>query len=144
MPTSYLRRLEARVVGVKVSADSEQVPVIGADIEQKIPLDAAAITPWQLNHHKDFVYSSIDTSVHWPPMNQHANWRKLCDMIRGASTEVSFAVQRNRLFNGKILVIFGDEDRLVVEEEVSVDLLQMLGEPQYTDIRVVIGGHGFP
>lgn len=69
MPTGYLRRLKARVLGVKVSADSGEVS-----------LDAGAITRWQFDHHKGFVYSFIHTALHGPAMNQHANWKKLCTL----------------------------------------------------------------
>ncbi|KAL8639312.1 MAG: hypothetical protein Q9228_003644 [Teloschistes exilis] len=144
VPTGYLRKLVANIIGVRVSADSGEVPVIGVDVMKKAPLDAAAITQWQFDHHKGFVYSFIDTVVHGPLMNQHADWKKLCDIIRGPSIGAVPTGQPSRRFDSKILVIFGDEDGLVVKEEVSADLLQMLGDPKHVDIRVVTGGHGFP
>lgn len=144
MPTGYLRKLVARIVGVKVSADSGEVPFVGADVKKKVPLGAAAITEWQFGHHKGFIYSFIDTVVHGPLMNQHSDWKKLCDIIRGASAGAVPTDQRSGLFDSKLLVIFGDEDRLVFKEEVSADLLQMLGDLRHIDIRVVPGGHGFP
>ncbi|KAL8634650.1 MAG: hypothetical protein Q9228_007762 [Teloschistes exilis] len=144
VPTSYLRKLVAGILGIKVSADLWNTPIDGADIKKEVPLDAGAISQWQFEHHKGFVYSFIDTLVHGPLMNQHADWKKLCDIIRGSSVGASPMDQRSSLFESKILVIFGDKDGIVVGGEVSVDLLQMLGDPKHIDIGVVPGGHGFP
>ncbi|KAM0797722.1 Alpha/Beta hydrolase protein [Usnea florida] len=56
----------------------------------------------------------------------------------------SFISTHRKHFNKKLLVIFGDGDDVIRAGEVSADLLEIIGEPEYLEIKVVAGDHGFP
>ena len=77
-------------------------------------------------------------------MYQHSDWRKVCDIVSGKVQGAGPAGQPSQLHNNKLLVIFGDSDGIVVEQDVAADLSEMLGGPSHVDFKVVPGGHGFP
>lgn len=143
VPSGYLRRLVGNIVGVSLRPTPVE-DLTNRNVKNHTSLDMASITQWQFDYHKGFVYSFVDTVLHGPLMNQHSDWRRLCDIIKGSRSELAIRSQRNSPLNGKIVVIFGEDDNVVVGKEVSADLVQMLGDPKHIDIRLTPGGHGFP
>lgn len=90
------------------------------------------------------MYSLINTIKNGPLMYQHSDWKTVCDIIRGKGLGAASAGQSSKLFNGKLLVIMGDSDAVVVEKDLSADLSDMLGGSEHVDSKIVPGGHGFP
>ena len=153
VPYSYLRRLVGNLLGVSlwsVPLDSSRLgsgdqtdPKVSQATKsvEKGMIDASAIVQWQFDHHRGFVHSFINTIEYGPLMHQHSDWERICNVIKGEADQTS---SRSSLFNGKILVIFGDTDDIVVEKDVAADLLEMIGGPEHVTFRSVPGGHGFP
>ena len=110
---------------------------------QKGVLDIPAIVQWQFDYHHGFVHSFINTIKHGPLMHQHPDWKMGCNVIKGDTINTSPSTQSSRLFNSKILVVFGDSDGVVVEKQVSDDLLEMIGGSEHVEFKVVPGGHDF-
>lgn len=156
IPFSYLRKLVGRILGVSFnpgpnSRDSRSGPdrsgsegAQKAKVLEKLSMDMPAIVQWQFDNHKGFVLSFIDTIKHGPLMHQHQDWVKVCNIIRGTRALTSSTDHSTKLFNSKMLVIFGDADGVVLEKELSADLLEMIGGPEHVDFKVVPGSHGFP
>ncbi|KAL9598456.1 MAG: hypothetical protein Q9219_004492 [cf. Caloplaca sp. 3 TL-2023] len=143
IPSGYLRKLVAEILGAKQSeaVNTDSVP---KDITTIASLSSAAITQWQFDFHEGIVHSFIDTILHGPLMHQHSDWKKVCSIINGESPRSATRRPNGRLVNSKILVVFGDEDGVVVGKDVSADLTELLGGPEHLVVRYTSGGHGFP
>lgn len=142
-PFSYLRRL----VGNILEANQNSVPVADmatSEVKEEAELDIPAIVQWQFDYHKGFVHSFIDTIAHGPLMYQHSDWKKICNIVKGKDLGTGPANQPCKFFNSKLLVIMGDSDGVVVEKDLSADLLDIIGGPDHVEFKVVPGGHGFP
>jgi pimeloyl-ACP methyl ester carboxylesterase len=156
VPSKYLRRVVGNILGVNLSnsplghtnpVDQDQTgPEVSQDAKllRQGVLDISAIVQWQFDYHKGFVHSFINTIEHGPLTHQHADWEKACNVIKGDTIKSSASSRSSRLFNSRILVIFGDNDGVVVEKHVSDDLSEMIGGSEHVEFKVVPGGHGFP
>ncbi len=122
---AFERTEEARKMGVEV-------------------LDIAGIVQWQFDNHKGFVYSFVNTLQNVPIQNQHSDWKRVCSIIRDDAARTPPSSHSSKLFGSKILVILGDADNIVPADEFTADLLEMLGDGNHVEFRVVAGGHGFP
>lgn len=156
LPSSYLRNLVGKTLGLKAShspigcSDLRDQSQVGPEIAQaaqvmgKKVLDIPRIVQWQFDNHKGFIHSFISTHHYGPIKNQHSNWRRVCSVVKGDTSQTSSLSLSSKLFNSKVLVIFGETDSVVRAKEVSADLLEMIGNPEYVEFKVVAGGHGFP
>ena len=155
VPFNYVRRIVGKIVGVKLSPSSiDQTNLDGRDLAslevsqesqalEKGALDMPAIVQWQFDNHKGFLHSFINTIHFGPLMHQHSDWEEVCNIIKGDTAKIPPSSRSSKLFNSKILVIFGDSDGVIVEREVSDDLSEMIGGAEYVDFKVVPGSHGF-
>ena len=156
LPSSFLRNVVGKTIGLRIShstlgssdprGQSHKGPEIAeeAQVMGKKVLDIPGIVQWQYDNHKGFVHSFVSTHRYGPIQHQHSDWRRVCNIIKGGSSHVSPSIESSKDFNNKLLVIFGDGDDVIRAGEVSADLLEMIGEPEYLDIKVVAGDHGFP
>lgn len=156
VPYTYLRTLVGKLLGVDLSGRSSSLETRQTvdDPRLEIPkrlapvskdsLDVGAMVQWQFDYHKGFVHSFIDTILHGPLMNQQSDWHKAAAVIKGKDVATSMQKRSSKLYNSKILVIFGDADSIVAEKEVSEDIAQLLGSPDHVTFKTVPGGHGFP
>ncbi len=148
VPSWYLKRLVGKILGVDLAgapaglAEAEDNS-LGTSLNSKAP-NVPAIVQWQFDNHQGFVHSFINTIQHGPIMHQQSDWKKVCNIIKGESPGMQSSSQSCKIYNSKILGIFGDADAVVVRKHVSEDLEQMLGGPQHVDFKTVAGGHGFP
>ena len=156
LPSSFLRNLVGKTLGLRVShstvgsSDPRGQSHIGPEIAQeaqvmgKKVLDIPGIVQWQYDNHKGFVHSFISTHQYGPIQHQHSDWRRVCNIVKGDSSHLSPSSQSSKNFDNKLLVIFGDGDDVIRAEEVSADLLEMIGDPEHIEFTVVAGDHGFP
>ena len=122
---AFERTREAKMMGVEV-------------------LDIAGMVQWQFDNHKGFVYSFVNTLQNVPIQNQHSDWKRVCNVIRGDTACTPSSSHASKLFGSKILVILGDADNIVPADEFTADLLEMLGDGDHVEFKIVAGGHGFP
>lgn len=158
VPASYLRTLVGKIMGVDMKKTPHSETKAKAAVLEEADLhtprtpknsdtqtiDVPAAVQWQFDNHQGFVYSFIDSIAHGPLMHQQADWNKTCAIIKGDSSKVPKYIQSCKLFNSKILVIFGQSDGVVVGKEVSEDLSKMLDGSAHVEYKMVPGGHGFP
>ena len=156
LPSSFLRNLVGKTLGLRLShstlgsSNSRGQSHIGPEIAQEAQvmgtkvLDIPGIVQWQYDNHKGFVHSFVSTHQYGPIQNQHSDWRKVCNTVKCGSPHVSSSNQSSKKSKNKLLVIFGDGDDVIRGKEVSADLLEMIGDPEHLEFKVVAGDHGFP
>lgn len=156
LPSSYLRNLVGKILGLKVShspinckaidAQGEMEPEIAQEkqVMGRRVLDIPGIVQWQFDNHQGFIHSFISTHQYGPIKDQHSDWKKVCTVVKGDTAQTSPLSYSSKLFNSKMLVIFGEGDNVIRAEEVSADLLKMFGDSEHVEFKVVAGGHGFP
>jgi pimeloyl-ACP methyl ester carboxylesterase len=94
-------------------------------VEGRSDITIAAIVKWQLDHHRGFVSSFVNSIRNSSIVGREETWRKLGER------------------EGKVLVIGGRTDPVIVSEELRVDVLQVVGEENVV-WRVIDGAHEFP
>lgn len=127
VPTIYLRRLVATIIGVSSSIHRPKARVKSEPVTTD-NLDLPALWQWQFDKHEGFVDAFIDTTQNGPLQRQHEGWKKALDIISGHSTGSSSTNVPCRLYDTKFLVICGDSDGIVVADEVREDIMGMLPE----------------
>ena len=166
VPSWYLRRLVGKILGLNLvrGAQKEQLGDTGSGVrdtngsteaptvsdQKDTDLDIPAIVQWQFDHHQGFVHSFVDNIKHGPILDHRADYDKACAIITGKTSPASIASGSGAMplsqsiYNSKILVVFGDSDSVVVADQVSKDLEELLGGKDHVEFRTVPGGHGFP
>ena len=156
LPSSYLKNLVGKAIGLKVSHTpsgsielhdrSQKGPEMAQEalVMGKEVLDVPRIVQWQFENHKGFIHSFISTLQNGPIQHQHSDWKRVGNVIKGDTVQPWPSSHSSRLINSKLLVIFGETDSVVRAEEVSADLLELFGDPEYVQFKVVAGDHGFP
>ena len=156
LPSSYLKSLVGKTLGLKVShspigcSDLHDQSQMSREMSQeaqsmkKAVLDISAIAQWQFDNHEGFLHSFTNTLLYGPIQHQHSDWRRVCSVLKGDTAHTSPLSHSSKLFNSKILLIFGEADSIVRAEEVSADLLDIICDPEHIEFKVVPGGHGFP
>ena len=156
LPSSYLRTLVGKLLGVKVAGSSvghsglHDQSQIGAEMAQELKtvgsrvLDIPGILQWQFDNHRGLIHSFVSTIQYGPIQYQHSDWRRVCSIVKGDTARTPPSSHDCKLFNSKILVMFGDDDSIVFAEEVSTDLLHLMGDSEHVEFKAVAGGHGFP
>ena len=153
LPSWYLIILVEKLLGLKVSGsnvgqsalhDQSQIAATVAEPVETRVLDIPGILQWQFDNHRGLVHSFISTIQYGPIQYQHSDWRRICSIVKGDTARTPRSSHHCRLFNSRMLVIFGDADSIVPAEEVSADLLYIMGDPDHVEFKAVPGGHGFP
>lgn len=158
IPSRYLKRLVGNAVGAKLATTprnrtglNESILEQGESTASKESTSMAnptriapAVVQWQYENHQGFIHSFTNNIQHGPIMHQHADWNKICRIIKAEDSGLSGSCLSSRLYDSRILVVFGSTDSIVVAREVSEDLEQMLGGLEHVEFRTVLGDHGFP
>ncbi|KAI9702964.1 MAG: hypothetical protein M1836_008178 [Candelina mexicana] len=156
VPSNFLRLAVGKALGVTISKETGTANAI-AEVDRNRPqeesktfiagkdtLDIPGIVQWQFDYHKGFCHSFANTIYYGPIMNQESDWVKACDIIKGESSSPESLVRGSKIWNSKILIMFGDADDVVVAKDVMKELDQLLGGPEHVTCGTVPGGHGFP
>ncbi|KAK4696345.1 hypothetical protein P7C71_g1570, partial [Lecanoromycetidae sp. Uapishka_2] len=98
---------------------------------------------WQINYHLGFVKSFMSSIRHGPIAGQHADWRRIGERLsaQNATSEERYA--REGLQNGKVLIIGGKKDVLIVQDELVEDATKVLGVDN-VKMEFVDAGHELP
>ena len=104
----------------------------------------AAVVDWQLAHHAGFVPAFVSSIRYAPIHGQHARWRVIGERLSAQNAAPDDAVAaREGLERGKVLVLLGVRDQIVVADEVAADAEAVLGSGN-VDVRVLDAGHEVP
>lgn len=74
------------------------------------------VVDWQILHHKGFVPAFISSIRYAPVHNQHHRWRRLREHIEQGN------------FPKQVHIVLGAKDPVIVAEEVTEDVKEVLGK----------------
>jgi pimeloyl-ACP methyl ester carboxylesterase len=122
----------------ETSSHPALTPDSSAAISSRRPsVSIADIVAWQLHHHAGFVSSFVSSIQHAPISSQHTLWMKI------AVAQDPSLPSAQRLLEGKVLLLLGKDDTVIIAEEMCEDAEQALGK-EAVEICVLDGGHELP
>ena len=80
---------------------------------------------------------------HGPLTGQHADWQRIAERLSAQNASSEERHEKEGLQNGKVLIIAGHKDVLVVEDELVEDATEVLGENNVR-FEFVDAGHELP
>lgn len=82
---------------------------------------------WQIETHQGYIKSFMSSIRYGPIINQHTDWQRVGKRLsaQNASSEERYA--KEGLQNGKVLIIGGKTDPLVIQDELVPDATEALG-----------------
>lgn len=115
-----------------------------APVSRRRPsVSVARVVSWQLRNHAGFLPAFISSIQHAPISGQHQRWRLIGSRLAAQQLNPNDAeVQVNGLREGKVLLLLGRSDNVVLADEVDEDARTVLGEG--VEVHVIEGGHEVP
>ncbi|KAF2223688.1 Alpha/Beta hydrolase protein [Elsinoe ampelina] len=98
--------------------------------EDRPGISVADAVRWQLEKHEGFLPAFVSSIQHAPISEQHESWRRI-------------SRQKDSLKGGKVLMVLGTEDGVIVKDEVEEDARECLGADGL-EVRTVEAGHDLP
>ena len=91
-------------------------------------ITVAAAVAWQTRFHEGFIKSFISSIRYGPILDQQPDWKRIGARLaaQNASTEERYEVEG--LQYGKVLIICGETDPVIVKDELVEDATEALGE----------------
>ncbi|KLU83321.1 hypothetical protein MAPG_02385 [Magnaporthiopsis poae ATCC 64411] len=104
-----------------------------------------SVMEWQLRSHAGFVRAFISTLRHAPIIEEHEAWRRLASRlaerrVRGTSKDSDQQKLEAGLTGGKVLLVLGASDPVIVMDELVPDATNILG-PDGLQTVVLDAGH---
>ena len=106
-------------------------------------VSVADAVAWQLQHHQGFLPAFISSIQHAPISNQHGHWRRIGARLARQREEPSPENTRQGLREGRVLLVLGADDDVVLADEVAADAREVLGAG-FVEVAVLDGGHDVP
>ena len=103
------------------------------------------ILPWQLEANRGFVKAYISSLRYGPISNQHEEWARIGQRLNAQKLNAAIgkSVVKGDLQDGKVLIICGKKDVLILANELGEDAAKCLG-PGNFDLKEVDAGHDLP
>lgn len=99
--------------------------------------------PWQLDNHPGYVKSFISSIRYGPITGQDADWQRIAVRLAAQNASSEERYEKEGLQNGKVLIIAGHQDVIIVEDELIEDATEILGEKNVR-FEFVDAGHELP
>ncbi|TKA75058.1 hypothetical protein B0A55_05999 [Friedmanniomyces simplex] len=137
----------AKAADSEVPDSNSKHPALAANSEAALFPERPGISPantvaWQLDAHPGFLPAFISSIQHAPVTNQHDRWR-LIGSRQSARGETSDPGSVQALKQGKVLILLGEQDQVIVADEVEEDATRVLGAENVECVRLE-GGHDVP
>lgn len=124
----------------EVSKHPAHAPDSSAELFHDRPgISIADVVDWQLKNHPGFVASFISSIRHAPITGQHDRWRVIGDRL----SEQRSTGNIDGLNEGRVLILLGRTDGVIVADEIASDAAETLGQKN-AKIVVLEGGHDVP
>ena len=137
---------EKTSVGIVKGAEAE-APVDGKDdrLFAGRPLFSVSTSvAWQADAHPGFVASFISSIQNSPISAQQPRWQLIASRLdEQRSSPNDSTAARQGLREGKVLLLLGDKDSVIVADEVADDAEEAMGAANLK-IEVLDGGHDLP
>jgi len=147
-PTASAASGNPETTGAAKAAESEVPhPAHAADSKAPIFPERPRISPanavaWQVDAHPGFLPSFISSIKHAPIANQHDRWRLIGS--RQAAQRASAEPEKAQgLEEGKVLVLLGKQDNVIIASEVEEDGTKALGKENVKMVKLE-GAHDLP
>lgn len=120
----------------------------GAPISRTRPhVTVSSVVAWQVDHHVGFVRAFLSTIRNAPIYAPQEDWKVLSKILEArrprGGVDASSAEVEAGLEGGKILVILGQDDGVIVMDETIEDAYAVLGH-EGVDFAILDGGHELP
>ena len=138
------------------SSASHSAPPASASFDNAVlfpdrpPVSVAAAVSWQLTHHQGFLPAFISCIRHCPIYGQHHIWRTIGSRLygpregmTGSSGEAKIHNEAKAGLKGRVLVVVGKTDPIIVADELREDGRRAIGE-QNVDFLELEAGHEVP
>ncbi|KAI0391126.1 alpha/beta-hydrolase [Xylariaceae sp. FL0594] len=105
------------------------------------------VVAWQVDHHEGFVAAFLSTIRSAPIYAPQEDWKALSKLLRarraGREEESGERNIEAGLEGGKVLIILGKNDGVIVADETMEDACGVLGQ-EGAEFAVIDGGHEIP
>ncbi len=95
-----------------------------------------------MKSHQGFIKSFMSSIRYGPITEQHQDWLRLGQILAAQNATTDEDVANAGLKNGKILIICGNQDSIIVKHELVEDAMEPL--KGNVDFRFIDAGHEFP
>ena len=99
--------------------------------------------PWQLDHHPGYVKSFLSSIRYGPIIGQQADWQRIGERLTAQNASRERGNEDEGLQNGKVLIIAGNKDVIIIKDELLEDATEILGENNVR-FEFVDAGHELP
>lgn len=138
---------ESTSVGIIKTAEAEAM----TELEEQNSLfpgrpsfSVATSVAWQADAHPGFVSSFISSIQNSPISAQQHRWRLIASRLHEQRLNPNDTeAAKQGLNEGKVLILLGKEDKVIVAEEISEDAKEVLGQSN-VKIEVLDGCHDLP
>ncbi|KAI1428059.1 alpha/beta-hydrolase [Xylaria sp. FL1777] len=107
----------------------------------------SSVVAWQVDHHKGFVMAFLSTIRNAPIYAPQEDWKVLSRILQarrnGASSHSDNVEFKAGLKGGKILLVLGRDDGVIVMDEIIEDANSVLGQDGI-EFVTLDGGHELP
>ncbi|KAI1259297.1 alpha/beta-hydrolase [Xylariaceae sp. FL1019] len=103
----------------------------------------SSVVAWQVDSHAGFVDAFMSTIRQAPIYAPQEDWTKLATILEGRRTTSSGTQNLHGLESGKILIVLGEDDGVIVRDETVQDAVAVLGSDG-VEFAVLVGGHELP
>ena len=108
------------------------------------PFSVGTSVAWQADAHPGFVASFISSIQNSPISAQQPRWKIIASRLdEQRSNPNDSTAARQGLREGKVLLLLGDKDSVIVADEVAEDAEKAMGEANLK-VEVLDGGHDLP
>jgi pimeloyl-ACP methyl ester carboxylesterase len=107
----------------------------------------SSVVAWQIDNHKGFVTAFLSTIRNAPIYAPQEDWQALSAILEakrpGNGTDASDTKSKTGLAGGKVLIVLGEDDGVIVLDETIEDARGVLGGDG-VDLVILPGGHELP
>jgi len=143
-PRQSLTKDETTNVDAAINAELPEKGVIPDSASQR-NIEPEGAVAFQLSHHKGFIHAFMSSIRNAPIHDQQARWALIGARMDAQKNNTHIfelgQVRRSGLRSGKVLIILGETDGIIIKDEVANDARAVLGEGN-VEVKVVLGaGH---
>jgi len=107
-------------------------------------VSVADAVAWQVKHHDGFIPAFVSSIKYAPIREEHPKWRKVGERLQRQRLNPKSPERAvEGLHRGKVLMILGTSDNVIVANQTSEDAKSVLGS-EGVEVKTLVGGHDLP
>ncbi|KAI1082936.1 alpha/beta-hydrolase [Whalleya microplaca] len=139
-------RTNARVTTGDGDANGGETFDSAAISKRRPGVTVAEVVRWQVDCHEGFIMAFLSSIRHAPIYAPQEDWTALAAILRARRSTGGHGAEAEAkpgLAGGKILMVLGEYDSVIVKDEIVHDSLRVLGRDG-VEFAVLPGGHELP